>query len=85
MCTTATITDNNKKETGTFGMPGHRGNLSRADIIIEPGENITVKAIFDPAAHGPAGVGLAQRSIYLETDSGETPKVELRFKAKVIN
>ena len=85
MCTTATIIESDGNEKGKFGMPGHKGQLAVADSIVPPGESITVNAIYDPAAHGPSGVGLAQRSIYLETDSSETPKVELRIKAMVNN
>jgi len=85
MCTTASITESDGNKIGKFGMPGHKGQLNRADSVVAPGESITVTAVFDPAAHGPSGVGLAQRSVYLETDSSETPKVELRFKAMVNN
>ena len=85
MCTTATIIESNGNEKGEFGMPGHRGQLTRADSVVVPGESVTVKVIYDPAAHGPSGVGLAQRSVYLETDSTATPKVELQFKAIVRN
>ncbi len=85
MCTTVSIIESNGNEKGMFGMSGHRGQLTYADSIVAPGESITVKAVFDPAAHGPSGVGLAQRSIYLETDSKTTPKVELRFQALVKN
>lgn len=82
MCTTALITDASGKEYGEFGMPGH-GLPSQTDVKIAPGKTITVEAIFNPAAHGPAGVGLARRSIYLETNSSVSPKVEVRFSASV--
>lgn len=85
MCTTASIIESNGNEKGKFGMSGHRGQLTHADSIVAPGESIIVNVVFDPAAHGPSGVGLAQRSIYLETDSKATPKVELRFQALVKN
>ncbi len=82
MCTTAMIKDASGKEYGKFGMPGH-GLPSATDIVIAPGETATVEAIFNPAAHGPAGVGLARRSIYLETNSSVSPRVEVRFSAVV--
>jgi len=85
MCTTASITESNGTEKGKFGMPGHRGILTTANTTVAPGESVTVTAVFDPNAHGPAGTGLAQRSIFLETDSTKTPEVELRFKAMVTN
>ena len=83
MCTTAFIKNGAGKEYGGFSMPGH-GGFAKADINVGPGEAIAVKAVFDPAAHGPSGVGLAQRSIYLETNSTQSPKLELTFRATVV-
>ncbi|NOY35449.1 MAG: DUF1573 domain-containing protein [bacterium] len=82
MCTTALIKDASGNEYGKFGMPGH-GLPSKTDVVIGPGETAIVEAVYDPAAHGPAGVGLARRSIYLETNSSVSPKVEVRFSALV--
>ncbi|MBI2463073.1 MAG: DUF1573 domain-containing protein [Candidatus Spechtbacteria bacterium] len=83
MCTTATIIDEAGNELGKFGMPGHGGASSAADITVAPGKKVKVTAIFDPAAHGPSGVGLAQRSVYLETNSQKFPKVVFDFQAMV--
>ena len=85
MCTTANITDPLGESHGLFGMQGHRGLELDTSITIGPGEKASVQAIYDPAAHGPGGVGLAQRSIYLETNSAQNPRVELRFSATVTN
>ena len=79
MCTTAKVHDNNGDEHGIFGMHG----VQQTNIKVGIGESVMIEAIFDPAAHGPAGVGLAQRSIYLETNSAASPKIELRFEAVV--
>ncbi|MDO8574198.1 MAG: DUF1573 domain-containing protein [bacterium] len=84
MCTTAKITDARGKTYGPYGMPGHTG-LSGIEVEINPGEKAIVEAIFDPAAHGPSGVGLANRTIFLETNSTQTPKIELNFTAMVTN
>lgn len=83
MCTIAYITDSSGKRYGGFGMPGH-GLFSGTNIAVRPGESATVEAIFDPKAHGPSGVGLAERSIYLETNSVKLPKLELSFRATVV-
>lgn len=83
MCTKATITDSEGKSQGTFSMPGHGGGSSKAEIPIKPNETIKVVAIFDPAAHGPSGAGKADRSIYLETNSTQSSKIELQFSAIV--
>lgn len=81
-CTTAALTDASGNTYGPFGMPGH-GFPLETNIEIPPTETITVKAIFDPAAHGPSGIGLAERSVYLETNSAQSPKLELSFRAVV--
>ena len=83
MCTTAFIEDKSGDRYGEFGMPGHGGVARGTNIKIAPGESISVKAVFDPAAHGPSGVGLSERSIYLETNSVQSPRVELKFRAVV--
>ena len=82
MCTTALVTDAEGKENGPFGMPGHTSPYT--EILIGVGERAQVVAVFDPAAHGPSGVGLAERSIYLETNSAQAPRVELKFRAIVV-
>ncbi|MBI4992043.1 MAG: DUF1573 domain-containing protein [Candidatus Harrisonbacteria bacterium] len=79
MCTTATLMLKDGKARGPFGMPGH-GVVPRINQVISGDEEVRIEATFDPAAHGPAGVGPIQRSVYVETDSGE---VELGFTAVV--
>jgi hypothetical protein len=82
MCTTANVVDASGRTYRGYGMPGH-GPVSKADITVAPGETAIVEAVFDPAAHGPSGIGLADRTIYLETNSAETPILELAFRAMV--
>src|SRR3989344_749276 len=79
MCTQATITAGTQAE-GPFGMPGHSG-IPRIKVTLSPGEEAIITAIFDPAAHGPAGVGPIDRVVYVENSSGKT--VELGFQALV--
>ncbi len=81
MCTLATFSLNSIKD-GPFGMPGHTPGRSIA-IVVAPGETAEVEAVFDPAAHGPAGTGMARRVVYLETDSVSKKVVELSFEANV--
>lgn len=85
MCTVAKITDAKGDTSGPYGMPGHGGGISKASIKVGAGETAKVEAIFNPAAHGPSGIGLANRTVFLETNSSQTPKVELNFKAMVTN
>jgi hypothetical protein len=82
MCTSAYVVSADGTRYGSFGMPGH-ATPSKTAVNVAPGESAFVEAVFDPAAHGPAGVGLAQRSIYLETNSAQSPKIELAFQALV--
>ncbi|MBI2063998.1 MAG: DUF1573 domain-containing protein [Candidatus Yanofskybacteria bacterium] len=79
MCTEATLTRGDKK-SGPFGMPGHSG-IPKINETINPGESVDVEAVFDPAAHGPSGVGLADRVVFVEDGAGQ--QLQLKFKAMV--
>ena len=79
MCTDATlITKAGKK--GPFGMPGH-GPTPRIEERLAPGETAQVEVVFDPAAHGPAGIGRTDRVTTIENGGGLP--LELRFSAMV--
>lgn len=78
MCTAATL-KTAAGEWGPFGMPGH-GFTPKLNIKLASGEETELEAVFDPAAHGPAGVGPIERVIYLDTDRGVK---ELKIKAIV--
>lgn len=78
MCTAATLVIGEKR-FGPFGMPGH-GFLPKLSQVVPAGGEIKVEGVFDPAAHGPAGVGTIERVIVLESASGN---VEMQFKALV--
>lgn len=79
MCTQANLIHNDKTK-GPFGMPGH-AFVPAANENIKPGEEATVEIVFDPAAHGPAGIGRIDRVVTVETDSGTT--TQLKFSATV--
>lgn len=79
MCTTATLTVNGARR-GPFGMPGH-GIIPKMNQPIDPGEEAQVEVVFDPAAHGPSGVGRIDRLVYLESESGS--KFQLGIRATV--
>lgn len=82
MCTTAVLIQGGGKKTGPFGMLGHGFNPS-IKLVVNPGEEVEVEAIFDPAAHGPAGLGRINRVITLE-NSGRSGKLDISFDANVI-
>ena len=79
MCTTAALAIDGK-QFGPVGMPGH-GAIPKINQAINPNEEASVEVVFDPAAHGPAGVGRIQRTVTLENNAGRP--VELQFVAIV--
>ena len=79
MCTTATLVTSSGRR-GPFGMPGHVPVPSIRERL-GPGEMAQVEVVFDPAAHGPAGVGLTNRTVTLQNDAGAP--LELAFTATV--
>ena len=82
MCTTAYILGEDGSRSRPFGMPGHGGAVPKANAIIKAGETMDIEVVYDPNAHGPAGVGLIERSIFLEDENGKI--IELKVKVNVI-
>ncbi len=80
MCTEASLTLAGQK-LGPFGMPGH-ALVPSINQKVGPGEEISVEAVFDPAAHGPAGLGRINRAVILEVENGIP--VQVVFTANVI-
>ncbi|RJQ28545.1 DUF1573 domain-containing protein [Candidatus Parcubacteria bacterium] len=80
MCTTADLLLPNGEKLGPFGMPGH-GFIPTLDVTIQEGEKLLVPVTFDPAAHGPSGVGLVERQVFVDLEGGE--RITLSFKATV--
>ena len=79
MCTKAYI-EGGASTKGPFGMPG-MGFVPPADELIKAGESRDIKVVYDPNAHGPAGVGAIDRFVTLTDASGGT--LELEIKAMV--
>ena len=79
MCTTASLMVGNDK-FGPFGMQGH-GFIPSIKGVIQPNQEANVEVVFDPNAHGPAGVGKIQRVVTLENNAGGP--VEFNFSAIV--
>lgn len=75
MCTAAYIESANE-EKGPFGMEG-MGYIPPADETIKAGESRAVRVVFDPNAHGPAGVGAIDRLVYLTDVSGNAFQFEI--------
>ncbi|MEK9171632.1 MAG: DUF1573 domain-containing protein [Patescibacteria group bacterium] len=82
MCTVVYLeTVAGDEEKGPFGMIGHGGAVPKANEIIKPGESRKVRVVFDPNAHGPAGVGIINRVVTLEDGLGRV--LEFQIKAVV--
>ena len=77
MCTSAILTIGSGKRYGPFGMPGH-GFIPSINTEVRSGEEINVEVIFDPAAHGPAGIGEIERLVALEHNAGESLELNIR-------
>jgi hypothetical protein len=80
-CTTATLRFGDGTVAGPFGMPGHELPVSY-DRVVQPGESFQVQVRFNPAAHGPRGVGHVTRSIVMKPVGG--PALEFVFTATVV-
>jgi len=79
MCTEASLLVGNER-IGPFGMQGH-GFTPRFSRLIQPGQEAVVEAVFDPNAHGPAGVGRNDRAVTLLM--GGQRMLQLQFTAFV--
>ena len=75
MCTSADLILKGKR-FGPFGMVGH-GFVPSINKILDAGEEASVEVTFDPAAHGPAGVGPIQREVTIENSAGEPLVLEI--------
>jgi hypothetical protein len=79
MCTTATLALPSGRK-GPFGMPGH-GLPTDLSASLAPGQTASLEVVFDPAAHGSAGLGRVERTVRVE--SKDARPLELRFVAMV--
>jgi len=84
MCTKAQLILADGSQTGFNGMKGHGGqNDFYVGKIIKAGETAKIKAVFDPNAHGPQGVGPIKRNIILSTNLKNSPTIQFSFDAEV--
>lgn len=82
MCT-QTYFKKGEIESPRFGMKG-MSRQSNWSGELAPGERAEVVAVFDPAFHGPTGVGKMERVVSFETNDPDKPYIELEFKGEVI-
>ncbi len=79
-CTTA-ILKVGDKTSPEFGMNSSGAFWSQK---IAPGQTGQLEVIFDPAFHGPQGIGSAVRIVYLSTNDPENKKEEIKLLANVV-
>lgn len=80
MCTKAFFVKSDGTTKGPFGMPS-MGYVPPLNETIKVGESRIVRAVYDPNAHGPAGVGQIDRFLILTDAAGG--KAQLEIKAMV--
>ncbi len=83
MCTKTKIKIGDK-ETRFFGMEGHTDRNPAVNLEFPKDATAVVTVEFDPAAHGPQGVGSFERIVYL-TFSDPAGVKELKFFGTVVN
>jgi hypothetical protein len=77
MCTKALIVEPEGTIKGPFGMPG-MGYVPPANETIKPGDSRIIQVVYDPNAHGPAGVGRIDRFVTLTDASGGQLQLEIK-------
>jgi len=77
MCTIAYLESSNGKK-GPFGMAGHGGGSSSANENIKTGDSLDIRVVYDPNAHGPAGVGIIDRFVNLTDANGNELQLEIK-------
>ena len=81
MCTKAFIVEPDGNTKGPFSMPG-MGYVPPANELIKAGESRIIRVVYDPNAHGPAGVGMIDRFINLSDDAGGAIQLEIKALVK---
>lgn len=77
MCTSAYIVSTDGSLKGPFKMPG-MGYVPPANEVIKAGESRTIRVVYDPNAHGPAGVGRINRFVTLTDAAGGALQLEIQ-------
>ena len=77
MCTKAFVVRPDNSTIGPFGMPG-MSYVPPANEVIQACESRVIRVVYDPNAHGPAGVGHIDRFVTLTDSSGGTIQFEIK-------
>ncbi|HEY4505083.1 MAG TPA: DUF1573 domain-containing protein [Candidatus Paceibacterota bacterium] len=79
MCTQAFLVESDGSIKGPFGMAG-MGGVTKTEEIIKAGEDRILRVVYNPNAHGPAGVGNIDRFVIVTDSYGNA----LRFEIKAL-
>lgn len=79
MCTTAQVIIDGKGSP-FFGM--HQKSSWIGEV--PAGKQAELKIVFDPAFHGPSGIGQMTRQIEVDTNDKNNPKLEFTLKGNVV-
>lgn len=79
MCTTAVLSFNGK-DSPVFGMHTKSGY----QMSVPAGESAALKVVFDPAFHGPSGIGPITRQVKVNTNDPANPTLTFTLTGTVI-
>lgn len=79
MCTTAQVKIG-EQTSPFFGMHSKSSWIGE----VEPEEKAELEIVFDPAYHGPSGVGPISREIIVETNDKDNPRLVFNLTANVV-
>lgn len=79
MCTTAQL-KTAEATSRKFGMHEKSGSV----FEVKPGEAVELLVEFDPAFHGPSGVGPITRTITMNTNDASNPSLSFNLTANVV-
>ena len=82
MCTEVFLKKDGQ-EGPKFGMKGMTAPSAWKGVL-KPGQSAEIIAAFDPAYHGPQGIGEVSRIRSLETNDPDLPYIELSFEGTVL-
>jgi hypothetical protein len=77
MCTKAFIVRPDGTTKGPYGMPS-MGYVWPSDETVKAGESMVIRVVYDPNAHGPAGVGFIDRFVTVTDEFKNDLKLEIK-------
>jgi len=77
MCTKAFIVKPDGTTKGPYSMPS-MGYVWPSDETVKAGEKMIISVVYDPNAHGPAGIGFIDRFITITDEFKNELKLEIK-------